>query len=322
MISVRDLSKRYNEFYAVDNISFDVGRSEIVALLGHNGAGKTTIMKMITGFLEPNQGTITIDNKDITEHRCAIQSRIGYLPENCPLYLDMTVIDYLEYATRLRGLKAQSCINAVRNVIEKTDLADKATQIISTLSRGYRQRVGVAQAILNTPDVLILDEPTNGLDPSQISQMRQLIADLGQNATVIISTHILQEVQAVCDRVLIIRNGKLALDSTLDEIKQGQRLLLTIDRPPQEAQGKLNSLDGVSAVEFISRKGNQCNYAINLNSGQQIDPSQAIPKIAKSIIDHGFSLYALHPETRDLETVFKEINSVDRSIEGGNSRAA
>jgi gliding motility-associated transport system ATP-binding protein len=322
MISVQNLSKRYNDFYAVNKVSFQVQRGEIVGLLGHNGAGKTTIMKMLTGYLEPDQGTIQIDGKDIAEHRSEIQAKIGYLPENCPVYLEMTVIDYLEYAAGLKGLEGEDCINAIKNAIRRTDLTDKATQVINTLSRGYRQRVGVAQAILTTPDVLILDEPTNGLDPSQIQQMRELIADLGQNSTVIVSTHILHEVQAVCDRVLIIRDGQLALDSTLAEIKQGQRLFLTIDRKPDEAASRLKKMTGIQAVEFIEQVDGQYSYALNLDTTDSDKFIQTIPVLAKEVIEQGFALYALHPEIRDLETVFKEINTVDVSIEGGNSCAA
>ena len=322
MISVQNLCKRYNDFYAVNNVSYQIKRGEIVGLLGHNGAGKTTIMKMLTGYLEPDQGTITIDDKDIAEHRNEIQSKIGYLPENCPLYQDMTVIDYLEYAAGLKGLEGEDSIKAVRKAIGHTDLADKATQVINTLSRGYKQRVGVAQAILTSPDVLILDEPTNGLDPSQILQMRKLITNLGRNSTVIVSTHILQEVQAICDRVLILRNGQLALDSTLDEIKQGERLLLTIDKNKAEAKSRLSKIEGIKSVEFIDQIDGQCSYALNLTAAQQDTFLQTIPLIAKGVIDQGFSLYALHPEIRDLETVFKEINSVKASIDGGNNRAA
>lgn len=322
MISIHNLSKRYGDFNAVDDVSFHIGQGDIVGLLGHNGAGKTTIMKMITGFLEPDQGTITVAEQDISEQRTIIQSKIGYLPENCPVYLEMTVIDYLEYAAGLRGLSGQKSTDAVRYAIAKTELSEKATHFISTLSRGYRQRVGVAQAILCNPEVLILDEPTNGLDPSQIRHMRVLITELGKNTTIIISTHILQEVQATCDRVLIIRNGKLALDSTLENLNKGQRLLLTIDRGPEEAKSGLSAIHGVESVELISKRDGHCDYALSVNSDGTSDGLAKVPNIAKAIIAQGYSLFALHPEIRDLETVFNEINSTDSIVEGGNTRAA
>ena len=192
MIQVENLTRRYGDFTAVDDVSFSIGRGEIVGLLGHNGAGKTTIMKMLTGFLEPTAGTITIDGLAIGRDTTAIQSRIGYLPENCPVWPEMTVIDYLDYQANLHGLPEGQRKAAIAKAIRRTALKEKATSPIQTLSRGYRQRVGVAQAILHDPDIVILDEPTNGLDPTQIRHMRDLIRELAQTATVIVSTHILQ----------------------------------------------------------------------------------------------------------------------------------
>lgn len=323
MISVQNLSKSYGDFLAVEDVSFQISKKEIVGLLGHNGAGKTTIMKMVTGFLEPDQGTINVAGIDIAEQRSLVQSKIGYLPENCPVYLEMTVIEYLEYAAALRGLSRNDGIEAIRYAIDSAELAEKASQPISTLSRGYRQRVGVAQAILTKPEVLILDEPTNGLDPSQILHMRNLITELGEQATIIISTHILQEVQVVCDRVLILREGKLALDSTLEKLNRGQRLLLTIDRGPEEVHSELSAIDGIQSVDIISKQNGQFNYALHVKPKNEQILSEAIPPIAKAIINQGYSLYALYPEIRDLETVFNQINSDQATVEeGGNSRAA
>jgi ABC-2 type transport system ATP-binding protein len=213
MIEVRELSRSYGELKAVDRVTFDISRREIVGLLGHNGAGKTTIMKMLTGFLEPSSGTIRIEGLEIADCRREIQRRIGYLPENCPLYPDMTVLDHLDYHASLHGIATSGRAAAIRRAVERTELGAKAMAQVATLSRGYRQRLGVAQAILHEPDILILDEPTNGLDPSQIQHMRSLIRELAGHATVIISTHILQEVEAICGRVLIMRAGRLALDS-------------------------------------------------------------------------------------------------------------
>ena len=230
MIEVEHLTRTYGSFKAVDDVSFQIKHGEVVGLLGHNGAGKTTIMKMLTGFLEPSDGKISIDNYNIDQDRLAIQHKIGYLPENSPTYPEMSVIDYLVYTAGLRGVAEESIMGSVKDAIMRTDLLEKADKPISTLSRGYRQRVGVAQAILHKPQILILDEPTNGLDPSQILDMRALIKRFSEHATVILSTHILQEVQAVCDRVLILRNGKLALDSRLEDLKNSSRLLVTVDQ--------------------------------------------------------------------------------------------
>ncbi len=248
MIEIQGLSRSYGDLRAVDDVSFEIGRGEVVGLLGHNGAGKTTIMKMLTGFLEPDAGEIRIDGLDIATQRRAVQGRIGYLPENCPLYPEMTVIDYLDHQAALHGVGPDDRPAAIRGALERTELTAKATATIATLSRGYRQRVGVAQAILHGPAVLILDEPTNGLDPSQIQHMRDLIRDLAETATLIISTHILQEVEAVCDRVLILRAGRLALDQRLADLRAGSRLLLTLDRPPAEVGPLLAGLAGVGSV--------------------------------------------------------------------------
>ena len=187
MIDVTDLSRCYGNCIAVDQVSFRIGRGEIVGLLGHNGAGKSTIMKMLTGFLEPNSGEIRIAGEKLSANRKRAQARIGYLPENCPLYPEMSVIDFLDYSAALRGLGENERAEAIRHAIRQTGLEAKAMDLIATLSRGYRQRTGVAQALLHQPEILILDEPTNGLDPGQIKHMRALIRGLGQNATVIVS---------------------------------------------------------------------------------------------------------------------------------------
>ncbi len=318
MIETKGLTRKYGNFTAVDNVSFNIAPGEIIGLLGHNGAGKTTIMKMLTGFLEPTAGTILINGMNMAERRPAIQAKIGYLPENCPLYPEMTVIDYLEYAAGLRGVADSEKNQSVRRVIERAGLREKAGQSINTLSRGYRQRVGVAQAILNNPEILILDEPTNGLDPSQIQHMRTLVREFGHNSTVIISTHILQEVEAVCDRVLIIRAGRLALDSTLQGLRDSHRLLLSIDKGLDNACGRLSQIKGISGVERISGNGAREEYALSIdNSVAGAEVGELAPLVAKTVIEQGGKLYALHPETRDLETVFREINAADGVSEGG-----
>lgn len=297
------LVRKYGDFTAVEDVSFRIGAQEIVGLLGHNGAGKTTIMKMLTGYLEPTAGRALIDGIDVESDRAAAQARLGYLPENCPLYPEMTVVGYLDYVAELRGVDAAARPAAVRRAIEATELMEKATDRIATLSRGYRQRVGVAQAILHEPRILILDEPTNGLDPSQIRHMRRLIKRLAERSTVILSTHILQEVQAVCDRVIIINRGRLALDSKLAELSKGSRLRLVTDGPVDALQG-LIAAAGVEAIEPAEAQGEARAYTLALNGH---DPSEVAPKVARAVHEKGFRLFELHREQRDIESIFAQI---------------
>jgi ABC-2 type transport system ATP-binding protein len=303
MIEVQRLTRSYGDLRAVDDVSFDIGRSRVVGLLGHNGAGKTTVMKMLTGYLEPSAGDIRIDGLDIREQRREVQKRIGYLPENCPLYPEMTVIDYLEYQATLHGVPETERPAAIRETIERTDLIPKADQVIATLSRGYRQRVGVAQAILHKPTVLILDEPTNGLDPSQIQHMRTLIRELAEGATLIISTHILQEVEAICDRVLIMRAGRLALDSQLDALSKPSRLLVSLEQPPTDVTPLLMELEPVILVEHLGTMDGHHRYALDT-----ADPGGTAPLVARSVSAAGWDLYGLQPEVTDLETLFGAVN--------------
>jgi len=305
MIEAESLSRYYGDLIAVDDVSFRVSLGEVVGLLGHNGAGKSTIMKMLTGSLEPSQGRIAIGGADMSEQRRPIQSRIGYLPENCPIYPDMTVYDYLDYQAVLHGVAPDERDRAVRRAIARTALRDKALDPVATLSRGYRQRVGVAQAILHDPDVIILDEPTSGLDPSQIHEMRSLIRSLAEGAAVLVSTHILQEVQAVCDRVLIIREGRLALDAGLDELGGARRLLVTVDAEASAVEKQLANVSGVSRVESLGESAGRHRYAVLADD----DAAALAPSIARRIHEAGWSLYKLEPETRDLEAVYAEVNA-------------
>jgi len=310
MIEVRDLSRSYGALKAVDRVSFDIGRREIVGLLGHNGAGKTTIMKMLTGFLEPSAGSIRIDGQDLAAHRRAVQRKIGYLPENCPLYPDMTVLEHLDYQGALYGIPQSARPAAIRRAVERTELGAKVTATVATLSRGYRQRLGVAAALLHEPDVLILDEPTNGLDPSQIQHMRALIREQAAHATVIVSTHILQEVEAVCGRVLIMRAGRLAVDSPIGAIGSTPRLRVTLDRDSEQALGLLAGLPGITAVERVGDEGDRRDYALSTD-----DPDAAAPRVAAAVAGQGWALYALARERHDLEALFGQI------LEGGEPGA-
>ncbi len=303
MIEVRELCRAYAELMAVDQVSFDIHSREIVGLLGHNGAGKTTIMKMLTGFLEPTSGTISVDGQDMALHRRAVQRRIGYLPENCPLYPEMTAIDHLDYQAALHGIPPSQRGPAIRLAIDRTDLGAKAMAQVATLSRGYRQRLGVALAILHEPDILILDEPTNGLDPSQIQHMRALIRELAGHATVIVSTHILQEVEVVCGRVLIMRAGRLALDSDIGELGARPRLLVTLDRGVGEVQALLGAIDTVSDVGHLGDDGVRRLFALSTD-----DPAALAPLVAHRVAGQGWALYGLEQERRDLEALFGAVS--------------
>jgi gliding motility-associated transport system ATP-binding protein len=298
MIQVEHLTRRYGELTAVDDVSFGIGRGEVVGLLGHNGAGKTTIMKMMTGFLEPSAGTIRIDDLRIGRDTRAIQARIGYLAENCPLWPEMTVIDYLDYQAALHGVPETRRAAAVAEALRRTALKERAVSPIHTLSRGYRQRVGVAQALLHRPDILILDEPTNGLDPTQIRHMRELIGELAEGATVIISTHILQEVQAVCERVLILRTGKLAVDARIDELQRVGGLQITVEGDARAA------LQGMAAIQEVE----ECEIVNGCRRYRLKAPLDVAPVVAEALTRAGVKLYALQPQRRDLETVFAEVN--------------
>jgi ABC-2 type transport system ATP-binding protein len=315
MIAAKNLTRKYGAFTAVDNVSFTIGDGEIVGLLGHNGAGKTTIMKMLTGFLEPNEGSATLGGHDIQTERSLAQANVGYLPENCPLYTDMTVAAFLDYAAGLKGIEGDEKTRAIREAIAATELTDRILEPISSLSRGYRQRVGVAQAILHAPKIIILDEPTNGLDPSQIKQMRDLIKRLAQNATVMLSTHILQEVAAVCGRVIIVNRGKVALDASLSDLRGGGRLRLVTDGKPDAVGPLISALNVVAGIENLPAQGDARVYGLALN-GHAAEESAS--RVARAIVDSGLSLYALYPESRDLETAFAEITAGAEAQEVAN----
>lgn len=308
MIKIDQVTRLYDGVTAVDRVSLDIADGEIVGLLGHNGAGKTTLLKMLTGFLEPSAGTIEVNGVDNQEHRIAVQSLIGYLPENCPTYPEMSVAAYLDYVAGLHAVPPMQRAARIRDALEQTELTDRALDQISTLSRGLRQRVGVAQAILHEPRIVILDEPTNGLDPTQIQHMRGLIKRLAEKATIIISTHILQEVQAICDRVVIIRNGRKALDARIDELRTGHRLILCTDATPEQLPNLLP--DAGIAFEVISVADATpalVDYALTFPDAATAE-SRA-PEVAESIVKGGARLFGLRLEQRTLETIFGEITA-------------
>jgi ABC-2 type transport system ATP-binding protein len=218
-IAVRNLTRSYGETKAIDDISFDVKTGEVLGFLGPNGAGKTTTMKIITCFMPPNAGTVEVDGLDITQHSLEVRKKIGYLPETNPLYYDMNVLDYLEYSAKLQGMKEGAMQHRMKEMVRVCGLEEVRHKDIGELSKGYRQRVGLAQAMIHDPEVLILDEPTSGLDPNQIVEIRNLIKQLGRAKTVILSTHILSEVQATCSRVLIIHEGKIVADGSPEQLQ-------------------------------------------------------------------------------------------------------
>lgn len=304
MIEVTDLVRRYGDFTAVDQVSFQIKPGEIVGILGHNGAGKTTILKMLTGSLEPTSGQVKINDLDYESSKDEIHKNLGYLPENCPLYPEMTVLEYLNYVAKLWGYSDHEKIEKIQKAINKTKLQDRAHQTIDTLSKGYKQRVGVARAILSEPQILILDEPTNGLDPSQILEMRQLIKELGQSSTVILSTHILQEVEAVCDRVMIIHQGKLARDAQLCELQVAQDISLLTDAPSKELQEQLQSIEGFEKIHCMEETENIHEYRIQIRGTSE----KINPMIAQKIIENNWNLFELKQEKMNLEQVFRQVN--------------
>lgn len=307
MIEVHSLTRRYGKTTAVDGVSFSIGNNEIVGLLGHNGAGKTTIMRMLSGYLEPSGGTIHIDGIALADNRLVIQRELGYLPESLPVYQDMMVADYLHYAATLKGVEPQQRYQAVRQAILATDLGKRALDPVATLSRGLKQRVGVAQAILGKPRLLILDEPTNGLDPQQTEHMRRLIQRLARQATVILSTHIMQEVDAICDRVLVLRHGKLALDSRLDSLRRSRTMLLRTDNTIDSLAGYLRRMPQVEKLQQHADGDDRSLYTLTLH--QNADMDTAANNLARCVIESGARLYQLKPVIRGLEAVFHEVNN-------------
>jgi ABC-2 type transport system ATP-binding protein len=307
MIEVQSLTRCYGKTTAVDDVSFHIGNNEIVGLLGHNGAGKTTIMRMLSGYLEPTAGSIVIGGVDLATQAQTVQRQLGYLPENLPVYPEMMVADYLDYAATLKGISKKERYQAVRGAILATDLAKRALDPISTLSRGLRQRVGVAQAVLGRPRLLILDEPTNGLDPNQTEHMRQLIKKLARRATIILSTHIMQEVEAICDRVLMLRNGQLALDQRMRDLHYSRTLQLRTNAAVESLASYLRRMPQVASVKQFAGENGLMQFSLQLH--QNADMDTAANNIAKCVIEAGARLYQLQPVARDLSNVFREVNA-------------
>ncbi|MFZ5917764.1 MAG: ATP-binding cassette domain-containing protein [Chloroflexota bacterium] len=301
MIDVSDVSKAYGNVQALDGVSFHVEAGEIIGLLGPNGAGKTTMMKILTGYLQPDSGQVTVDGLDVLTDTLEVQKRIGYLPENAPLYPELSVQAYLKMIADLRHIPPSDQPTRLSEAIYATALMDHLSRPIGQLSKGYRQRVGLAQAIVHDPQLLILDEPTVGLDPTQIVEVRRLIRRLAQHSTVLLSTHILSEVEATCDRVIILLNGQVKADARLAELSSTTDVVLLLAQEMPGAGDTLKSLAGVQGVEgHPTPEG----FQYRIQGGRGTDLRPAIYDLARQ---KDWPLCELRREIRTLETVFNEL---------------
>lgn len=311
-IAARNLTKVYGDQRAINDISFDVRTGEILGFLGPNGAGKTTTMKILTCYMPPTSGSAEIDGLDIAEHSLAVRSRIGYLPEMNPLYLDMNVLDYLEYSARLHQLKGSAARGRIREMVQVCGLENVRHKDIGELSKGYRQRVGLAQAMIHDPEVLILDEPTSGLDPNQIVEIRNLIKQLGRAKTVILSTHILSEVQATCDRVLIINEGKIVADGSPEQLQQNFQGVesLTMEfktsssDPMKDIAPKLRQVSDVTGVELVRHTDSNCRFTLHTSKG--VDIRESVFRLA---VSEGWIILEMQRKTTTLEEVFHKLTT-------------
>jgi len=306
LISVNAVSRYYGDHCAVNNVSFTVERGEVLGFLGPNGAGKSTTMQIISGVMTASSGSVSIAGFDIIDHPRSAKTQIGFLPEQPPLYPDLTVDEYLRYAAQLRGLGRATAALAVDQSKRRCGLENTGRRLIGNLSKGFRQRVGIAQAIIHTPAVIILDEPTAGLDPIQIREIRQLIKELGAEHSVILSTHILPEVQTVCNRVLIIHEGRLVLDKKLDHMQpegQKQKMLISFKRSP--SAGALAAIAGIDGVEQLDPQ----RFRISFNP--DADVLDALMQRASSSC---WGLCAMVPETDSLEETFMRLTSAELAI--------
>lgn len=301
MIEVRKLCKSYGDRQAISNLTFKIEKGDVVGLLGPNGAGKSTTMKIITGFMAPTSGEAKICGYDVFEDPIEVKKRIGYLPETPPLYTEMSVEDYLRFVAELKGVEKTRLKSLVDKSIVKTQLVDVRKRLIRNLSKGFKQRVGIAQALVSDPEVLILDEPTVGLDPKQVAEIRDLIKELRGEHTIILSTHILPEVQATCNKVIIIHEGKIVAQDRIDNLEklnQGSIVLTVRTRKPHQLAAQLQSIEGVDQVESINR------HLIRITMAEK---DELIELIAKEVIDAGVGLVELTPSRANLEDVFLKL---------------
>ena len=307
LISIKNLSRYYGNFCAVNNIDFELKRGQILGFLGPNGAGKTTTMQIITGTLAPTTGEISIAGYDLLDEPLKAKETIGYLPEQPPLYQEMQVNEYLRFCANLHRIPRNSVTKAVDDVIEQCGLNSVGKRIIANLSKGFQQRVGIAQAIIHTPTVVILDEPTIGLDPIQIREIRELIRSLGKERSVILSTHILPEVQAVCNHVQIINHGQLIASDTIDSLfaQTTTNLFVGLHRPPSDLQ-VLKQIQGIEEIKVLDKNRFNLKYTVDSN------PAEILVEQA---VTNNWGLYELTPEQRTLEQVFVDLTTTDEPVD-------
>jgi ABC-2 type transport system ATP-binding protein len=303
LIKVENLTKYYGKRLAVDNISFNVEQGEIVGFLGPNAAGKTTTMRMLTGFLTPTAGNAWIAGHSILTESLEARQRIGYFAESVPLYTDMTVRDYLTFLARLRGVSREKTEKRADAVIKMSGLEEYTHTLIGRLSRGFRQRVGIAQSIVHEPDVLIMDEPTVGIDPIQVATTRQLIKDLGKEHTILLSTHILPEVSITCERVIIINNGKIVAQDRIENLSSlvsgVRRVKLEVEGPSKKITEKLQQVKGITRVVYDGR-----TYLVEFPSGQDLRA-----RITEAIVQGGWTLLSLETVEMSLEDIFLKLTT-------------
>lgn len=310
MIDVQHVTKQYGQVTALNNISFSIQKGEIVAFLGPNGAGKTTTMRILTGFMPPTSGTVHIAGFDCLEEPWEVKKHIGYLPESPPLYLELTVTEYLTFVGRIKRLGTEELQERMTLILQQTGLTEVQGRVIGHLSRGYRQRVGLAQALIHNPPVLILDEPTTGLDPNQIVEIRDLIKSLAGSHTIILSTHLLAEATAICQKVIIIHQGQIvAIDSPEQlgaKLRQSEILNLTVKHPDPEL---MNALGKISGIIKVSQGPTPNSYALETQIGEDVRE-----ELTKLVVERGAGLLELTTQTVSLEDVFKVLTKSDKPV--------
>ena len=308
MIEVQHITKRYGGFTAVDDVSFRVERGEILGFLGPNGAGKTTTMRILTGYMPPTQGTATVAGFDVFTHAVEAKRRTGYLPETPPLYPDMSVREYLDFVARIKGVPPKEQKDRVASVMQRTHIADMAGRHCGKLSKGYRQRVGLAQALIHNPEVLILDEPTAGLDPKQIIETRDLIRGLAGDHTIVLSTHILPEVAQTCQRVVIINKGHVVAVDTPEgltaRLQGAETLYVQVDALGAEAGPALQALPGVTRVALADHRDGVHGFEVESTRGTDIRR-----EIARAVVNSGWGLLELRPMRMSLEEIFLQVTT-------------
>ncbi len=314
MVEISNLCKTFGPIIAVDGVSFTVGKGEVLGFLGPNGAGKSTTMKMITGFLTPTSGTVRVCGHDVQDEALAAKTRIGYLPEGAPAYQDMTPASFLAFIGQMRGFRGDALKRTVSETVEKVNLQSVLDQPIETLSKGFKRRVGLAQAILHDPDVLVMDEPTDGLDPNQKHEVRTLIRAMAQEKAIILSTHILEEVHAVCSRAMIIAKGKVVSDGTPAEL-EGQApthntVMVTVSGvEPTIAHERFMTVKGVKKVEDQGKDGELVRLRIYPDNGQWI-----LPDIGQYAREQGWDVQELYPDRGQLDDVFRLLTTSKQAL--------